>query len=118
MDRNIVLRKIIDGAYDTQITAFLRSYDDIFKWAISIEKNNILSTTIYSIDFLRVWNDDAKILEPHLSDDTMIVEVNYSILPRYGFTLTQWLKDLHACSNILSNYLINDVILMIISYIL
>lgn len=113
-----VLRKIIDGAFDTKIPTFLVAYDRIFNWIISRERSNTLSINIYSIDFRLVWNNDVQILEPHLSDDHMIVHVNNNILPRYGFTLMQWLKDLHKCSDILSDYLIKDINQTIVSYLL
>lgn len=118
MDRNIVLRKIIDGTYDMRIPAFVQSYDDIFMWMISREKSNTLSTNIYSIDWRLVWDDDIKILEPYLSGDHLLVRVNNNILPRYGLTLIHWLKNMHMRFNILSDYFIKDVNQIIIRYIL
>lgn len=116
MNEKKILTKIVDGSYDTQISTFVRSYDDIFKWMISRYKNSTLAINIYSCDFVLNWNDNTTVLEPSLYNNIFTVDVNQKILPRYGVTLMQWLKDLHKCSNILLDYVAPDVIKTIISY--
>ena len=79
-------------------------------------KKPTLSISIYSIEFILVWDDNIHLLEPYLSDSRFIVHINNIILPRYGLTLMNWLKDLHRCSDILTEYFIKDVTMVIVSY--
>jgi len=118
MNRNTIITKILEGQYDTRTNAFIQSYDDIFRWVIARDHSNTLSVNIYSFDFLMIWDENAQTFEHTLSNNRFIVHINNHTLPRYGFTIAYWLKDLHKCSNLLSDYLIKDINHLILSYIL
>lgn len=118
MNKDVFLTKIVKRQYDYKKSTFIQTYDKIFNWIVDRNKSITLSVSIYSFDFLLYWNTDVKILDPYLYNDKCVVHVNESILPRYGFTLMQWLKDLHNTTDILANYFINDINKMIISYML
>jgi len=118
MDRNQILTKIIDGAYDRRIDKFVKSYDGVFQWMIERERTETLLIKIYSFDFLLIFNDNAQILEPWICDDMILIYANNRILPRYCCTIMQWLKDLHLCSVAIMDIFIKDIGRTIISYLL
>ena len=99
MNRHMIIRKIIDGDYDMDVHSFIRSYESIFNWIISRDRSITLSVNIYSIDFMLIWNINKLTLEPYIDSNTIIVHMNKKVLPRYGISLTQWLKNLHICAN-------------------
>ena len=112
-----IIAKIIDGRYDTRVNQYIVSYDRIFHWLISREKSESISINIYSFDFLLIFDEGIQIFEPTVSDDGFIACVNNQTLPRYAFTITQWLKDMYEYSILLSDHMARDVIRTVLRYI-
>ena len=116
MNRQLVIRKIMNGDYDMNSNSFIRSYESIFNWMISRDRSITLSVNIYSLDFLLIWNINKLTLEPFLDDNTFIVHMNKDVLPRYGTSLTHWLKNLHNYANEVSSHFVKGIDAIIMSY--
>ena len=116
MNRQLVIRKIMNGDYNMNSNSFIRSYESIFNWMISRDRSITLTVNIYSFDFLLIWNKNKITLEPFLHDNTFIVHMNKNVLPRYGTSLTQWLKNLNNYADEISSHFVKGIDEIIMGY--